>query len=273
MTLQSRLVCGWKKLAAKAMKITESITTRNHSPPPKSSPPIVRHLLSCIFPTLARQARQVLVATAPGAEEEPFAIALHTDRALTLDGHPADRVGRHGDHVLEVTVLQPQHPIGDVPDTLVVAHDDDASALLLGDGSQQAHDLVPDLRVQVRGRLVGEDEGWVVDEGPADGDPLLLTARKLLRQEVEPRSQIQLREDRLGLAAGDAPRRAGQFGHDGDVLEDRQRREQVEVLEDEAEAPQSDVGKTTLRQGADLGTVEQDRTLARSEQRTHHREE
>jgi hypothetical protein len=94
----------------------------------------------------------------PRAEVVRLAIALRADRSLALDRHPADRIGGHRDHVREGAVLEPQDPIGDVADALVVADDDDAPPLLLRDPPEQPRDLVADLRVEVRRRLVGQDE-------------------------------------------------------------------------------------------------------------------
>jgi hypothetical protein len=40
---------------------------------------------------------------------------------------------------------------------------------------EEAHDLHTGLRIEVAGRLVGQQDGWIVHEGARDGDPLSLT--------------------------------------------------------------------------------------------------
>jgi hypothetical protein len=47
--------------------------------------------------------------------------------------------------------------------------------------AEQEHKLFAGLGVEVAGRLVGEKDGWVVDERSGDGDPLLFAARELAR--------------------------------------------------------------------------------------------
>src|SRR5581483_12010294 len=45
---------------------------------------------------------------------------------------------------------------------------------------EDVEDLAPDLRVEVPGRLVGEEEGRLHDEGARDRDALALAARELI---------------------------------------------------------------------------------------------
>ena len=88
-------------------------------------------------------------------------------------------------------------------------------------------------RVEVAGRLVGEQHGRPAHEGAGDGDALLLAARKLGRLVPEPVGQADrldefLEPTRVELAPGDRQRQ-------GDVLRRRQGRQEVERLEDEAD--------------------------------------
>ena len=50
------------------------------------------------------------------------------------------------------------------------------------EGAEFFHDDVGRAAVKVTGGLVGEDDGWVGDEGSGNGDALLLAARELGRQ-------------------------------------------------------------------------------------------
>ena len=52
--------------------------------------------------------------------------------------------------------------------------------------AQELEDLAARLRVEVAGRLVGEDDGRARDERARDRDALLLAARELGRAVVQP---------------------------------------------------------------------------------------
>ena len=47
---------------------------------------------------------------------------------------------------------------------------------------QRLHDLVRRARVEIAGRLVGEQQARLIDQRARDRDPLLLTARELARR-------------------------------------------------------------------------------------------
>jgi hypothetical protein len=102
--------------------------------------------------------------------------------------HHAPRVGRHvglvGDH---------QH--GD--------------AVVAVQRQQQAHDLVAAPGVEVAGGLVGQHHRRLGDDGPRDGDPLLLAARQFGRGVVLPAAQahrLQRRAAAHGAALALSPR-------------------------------------------------------------------
>ena len=64
-------------------------------------------------------------------------------------------------------------------------------------------DLVAGLGVELAGRLVGQDEHRLLDQGPGDGHALLLAAGELVGAVVEPVPQADLLEQLGGpLAAG-----------------------------------------------------------------------
>ena len=46
---------------------------------------------------------------------------------------------------------------------------------------EHPQDFDAGVRIEVAGRLVGQEQGGVVDQGPGDGHPLLLAARHLRR--------------------------------------------------------------------------------------------
>ena len=91
---------------------------------------------------------------------------------------------------------------------LVVGDDDQGGSPLALEPAEQAVDLVAGRGVELPGRLIGQDQDRVLDQGPGDGDALLLAARELVRPVVQavasptsPRSSTAFR-----LRAGVVPR-------------------------------------------------------------------
>src|SRR5439155_3696952 len=100
---------------------------------------------------------------------------------------------------------------------------------------EQLHDLLPLTRVEIPGRLVGEDERRLVDHRACHGDELLLPARELPREEVflrdDPEAVERVGHERLALALLDVA--IGQ--RDIQVLGDGEIVEQVVLLKHEAD--------------------------------------
>ena len=103
-------------------------------------------------------------------------------------------------------------------------------AALVEIGEQRHHHRLVD-RVEVAGRLVGEDQRRLVDQRPGDAHPLLLAAGELARQVAQALPEAHPAQRLLGLAA---------VGHAVDVLRQHdvlQRGEigdEMELLEDQA---------------------------------------
>ena len=129
----------------------------------------------------------------------------------------------------------------------VVGDHDDGLAELVDRGAKQVEDAAARLRVEVAGRLVGEDDGGTGDQRPGDRDPLLLPARELggpvggavgqadgLEQLIAP--------GRIGVVAGDPHRQL-------DVLGGVEDRHEVEELEDEAELLAAELGQPLVVRG------------------------
>jgi acyl-CoA thioesterase-1 len=116
-----------------------------------------------------------------------------------------------------------------------VCDQDDGEPALLPQLLDEADHLVAGGSVQVAGRLVGQQHAWLVGQRPRDRDPLLLAARQLGWDVVGPLPEAHA----LQKPAGAAPplRRAHRGGRHCHlhVLAGGQRRDQIELLEDEAQ--------------------------------------
>ena len=77
------------------------------------------------------------------------------------------------------TVANVDDAMGEFGDVVLVGDEDDGVALRM-EFVEEAHDLVAGLRIEVSGRLVGEEDGRLVDEGAGNRDALALSARELV---------------------------------------------------------------------------------------------
>ena len=99
--------------------------------------------------------------------------------SVRLDLHAADGIdGKRGD-VAELPVLQPEHAVGDLSESIVVADDDDRAAVLVGELAQQPGEVSAPRGVEVGGGFVREQNGWVIGERACDCDALLFAAGHL----------------------------------------------------------------------------------------------
>ncbi len=125
--------------------------------------------------------------------------------------------------------------VGPASDGRVVGHQDDGAAVAR-ELSEERDDLPPAARVEVASRLVGEEDRRVVGERPRDRHSLLLPAREARRAvPLALRLDPDLRQEGARPLAP-PPRRAPRQGEgQGDILQRRQRGDEVERLEDEAD--------------------------------------
>ena len=111
----------------------------------------------------------------------------------------------------------------------------------VGGVAQEREHLVAGLRVEVAGRLVGEEDGRLGDERARDGDALLLAAGELRRAVRRAVGEADALDD--GVVPGAVDLAAGELERQEDVLLCRQRRQQVEGLEDEADVRATQLGQ------------------------------
>ena len=104
------------------------------------------------------------------------------------------------------------------------------------DVEEQAHDAAGRFLVEVAGRLVGQDEGGLVEEGTGDGGSLLLAARKLVRQFVRLVLQSHGFQDVLdALGHGGFVFPARSLEREAEVVLYGTVHQQLEILEDDAQ--------------------------------------
>src|SRR4051794_2258614 len=175
-------------------------------------------------------ARRKSARSGGGAE-----LRVRVDQRTVAHGQPATGSGRH---------------------ILGVGDEDQRDALTGRQLGQEVDDLAGGLAVEVAGGLVGQQHAGCVGHGPGDGDPLLLAPGQPGRQVVAPMTQADLGQE-LGhplLALG--RRLTGGHERGLDVVGGRQRGDQVEVLEHEADVVAPEAGAGALVHGPEVATVE-----------------
>src|SRR6187431_1850020 len=105
---------------------------------------------------------------------------------MAPDAHKAARLSEDNGRRRcgEAAVADAEAALRAAGETGVVGRDDDGRAAVGGEAGEDVDDLAPGRRVEVAGRLVGEDHVRLDGERARDRDPLLLTAGKLPRQMV-----------------------------------------------------------------------------------------
>src|SRR5262245_306592 len=181
----------------------------------------------------------------PTTKATPMTTAkpVSTERSLRVSSPRSASLDTSGHRLHQVEHARGVAAVAVVDDLAVVEHDEAAGhrgghrlvrdhdhrlAELVDGAAQQAEHLLGGVRVQIAGRLVGEQHGRPVHERAGDGDALLLAAgelRRPVRQAVaQPDGLDQLVQPRLvGLAAGQGERQR-------DVLQRGQHRNEVEGL-------------------------------------------
>ena len=155
----------------------------------------------------------------------------------------------------DLPVPDPDHPARMRGD-LVLMRDQHDRPPLLAEALEQRQHLGPRGRVEVPGRLVGEDQRRIGDERAGDGDALLLAARQLRGQVVDPVFEPDLAQRRQRPLVARGPRQAGVGQRQLDVRERPRARNQVVALEDEADVTVADVREVVLVDAADVESVQ-----------------
>ena len=116
----------------------------------------------------------------------------------------------------------------------VVAGDHDGDADVV-EAAEQPHDFERQIRIQVAGRLVGDQQRWLGDDGARDTDALLLARGQLQRQVLLVTEQPDLVERGAHALVHLAPGDAGDNQRQRHVVPYRAIVQQLVILEDDAD--------------------------------------
>ena len=158
----------------------------------------------------------------------------------------------------EPAVEQLDDPVRDLEHHRVVGRDDRRHALGPDDVPDEQHDPLPGLRVELAGRLVGEQEPRPVRERPGDRHPLLLAARELVRAVLRPLAEADELEELGHAGVALSGIRPDEAERHLDVLGRGQDRDQAERLEHERDRVAAHARGRVLGQARDLRPVDHD---------------
>src|SRR5262245_3945207 len=174
-------------------------------------------------------------------------LELVSGRATGLDGS----IRAHA------TITEPDDPRAVFRDVTFVRHEHDRQPALDVQLLKDVHHLDAGPRVEVAGRLVGEQQHRVGNERARDRDALLLSARHLVRMVIDARTEADRFERGLRqLMALRSFDPAGIKERELDVLERGRSRQEIEPLEDEADLLVPYLGELALRELGHVATVE-----------------
>ena len=125
-----------------------------------------------------------------------------------------------------------------------MCHQDQGRAEAGTAGKDQVDDLGTGRAIEIAGRLISQQQGWIGDDRTGQGDALLLAAGKLGR--VMPHACAK--PDRAQPLAGQrgAIAAAKQIEGNGDILQRSHRRYQMERLKDDPDMIAAETGQPVL---------------------------
>lgn len=140
---------------------------------------------------------------------------------------------------------------------LVGDHGDGLSA---GDGevAEEFADAAGVGGVEVAGGLIGEDDVGVGDEGAGDGDALLLAAGEGIRAVAEAVGEFEVGHELAGFEVGGGAVAAVEHEGEEDVFFGGERGDEVEGLEDQADAAAAEEGEGFVGEGGEVGAGDED---------------
>src|SRR5437667_7585599 len=80
----------------------------------------------------------------------------------------------------DLAVSEDDDAPGEARDALLVRDQHDGDGVLVVEAFEDIQDLHAGGRIEVAGRLVGQQQRWSIDQGAGNGDPLLLAAGQLV---------------------------------------------------------------------------------------------
>ena len=154
--------------------------------------------------------------------------------------------------------------VGELGEGLVVGHDDKGLTELVAQIEEELVELLLVLRVEGARRLVGQDDGGVVDECTGHGHTLFLTTGEFVGLVGGTVGQSHEIEQLLRTCAGLFRRGTRDIGRNHDVLDGRELGEQLVELEHKPQMAVAEIAQLLRGQGGDINAVDHDASRVRT---------
>ena len=170
-------------------------------------------------------------------------------------------------------VLHVQHCVGELEDARVVSDDEDCAPLVEDVLAHEGDDVSAGVTVEGGGGLVENQNLRLADDCAGDGHPLLLAAAQLHRWQVGAVLQAHDRQGLYRRVERPPPGHTPEDQRNGDVLGRREAREEMVVLEDEADPAQAKLRQFVGRQRPDVAVVDPNCATVRPQDARDHAEQ
>src|SRR5262245_7604750 len=178
--LLARVSISASRPAGIVSRMQTNATARVMAPPVSAVRSLLRPRLARMKPRYFMRSRSAADHVSAGREHDRFAGAL---RRLALEQDAFIEMIRFIDEAERARVVRDHyHCLAEFGLEL----------------AQQAEDLFGVAGVEIAGRLIGDDEGGIGDDGAGNGDALLLTARQRAREMVEAVGEADDAQRRFG---------------------------------------------------------------------------
>ena len=155
----------------------------------------------------------------------------------------------------DLAIAEHDDPVG-VLGHLALVRDQHDRRALVAEPLEDGQDLAGRAGVEVAGRLVGQDHRRVGHQRSGDRHPLLLSARQLGGEMVDPVGQAHLGQRGQRPLPALVAAQPGVGQRQLDVAERSRARDQIEALEDEADLAVAQIRQVVLVGAADVESVE-----------------
>ena len=156
----------------------------------------------------------------------------------------------------DLAVAHVEDTVGDGGGLGVVGDHEDGLVEIAAGASEHVEDGVGVLGVQVTGGLVGKHDGGMGDEGAGDGDALLLTAGELVGTVVEAAGKAEEASEVVEKRAVEGLAGFGDVVRDLDIAHGGEGGQEIEALEDEADAGATEPGALRVGEPGELGAFD-----------------
>jgi hypothetical protein len=167
-----------------------------------------------------------------------------------------------GDDATDLAVHHLDDAVGVLAHAQVMRDHDAGAVLFVNQLGEGLHDLMGALGVEAGGRLVGQDNFRLVDQGAGDGDALLLTAGKLAGTVLEPFAQPQAVEQIAGALATLPVELAVESQQQLDIFLSAEKGHQVVSLERKADVLPAKLGAFAFAHAPDVFFGDDDLAVA-----------